>query len=105
LALLAGFFFGSTNFLYNLATIEIMTIRTVYPSGFGLIILFIVFHSYHFANNYREKGYIWSRSNSAYFKSDKSLNWMNIFAVFGRTVESFYSIIGLFWVIKVSIDA
>jgi drug/metabolite transporter (DMT)-like permease len=105
-ALLSGFLFGTNNFLYHQATSNMMTIKTLYPAGFGLITLFIFYHTYFCVNSYKEKGYLWSRSNSCYFKSgDKSVNWTSVIVIIARIGVSFYGLFGVFFVIRTSIEA
>ena len=65
-----------------------MSARVMYLVGVGCFTYFILFHIYAGIQLKREKGYFWSKQDSAYYKDDGSIDWLLVKIILGRSAFS-----------------
>lgn len=87
-AVLSAIFFGSFNFILDSVVKEQMSLRVMYLVGVGSLTYYIAFHLVAAFRLYRSKSTLWTKTDSAYFKENGTLDLFLIRIILGRSVFS-----------------
>ena len=101
-ACLGAIFFGSWNFIQDLYVKDSMDLRVMYLAGIGAIAYYFIFHIYSAVALFTEKGHLWSKLDSAYFKNDGSIDWLVVKIILSRSIFSILLIIFIYSVMYTS---